>query len=267
MISTQTFDLAPSQMDGIAVVLARACGLSLDAGLRRTLRGAVLAAAEALALDPGELVRRALAEDAECIGALVEHSVVGETYFYRHPEQLRALERHLFATEAPLSIWSAGCASGEEPYTIAMALLEAGRRGMGDRILATDVSERMLERARAGVYGQWSLRRMPARLLDRYFTGSSTTRSLLPGIRESVELRRHNLAAEPPLAGPFDLVVCRNVLIYFDPVAAAEVLYRLLSALRPGGFLALGPVEAPLAAPLELEWVDDFGARLLRRPL
>jgi chemotaxis protein methyltransferase CheR len=267
MIPTPNFDLVPSETDGIAVVLARACGLSLDAGLRRTLRGAILAAADALALDPWELVRRVLAEDADCVGALVEHSVVGETYFYRHPEQLLALRQHLFTAEGPLSIWSAGCASGEEPYTLAMALLEAGRAGRGDRILATDVSERMLERARAGVYGQWSLRRMPARLLDRYFTGSPVAKCVLPEVRQPVELRRHNLAVEPPPAGSFDLVICRNVLIYFESITAAEVLYRLLSAVRPGGLLALGPVEAPLAAPLELEWLDDLGARLLRRPL
>lgn len=265
MTFDRSFNLDPAETDGLAVVLARACGLSLDAGLRKTLRGAVLAAAEALGLDPGELVRRVLAEEADCVGALVEHSVIGETYFYRNPEQLLALGRHLFAAEGPLHIWSAGCASGEEPYTLAMALLEAGRAGRCDRVLATDVSERMLERARAGVYGQWSLRRMPAELLQRYFTGSSASKRVGQEVRAPVELRRHNLVVDPPPAGPFDLVVCRNVLIYFDPVTAAEVLYRLVSAIRPGGLLALGPVEAPLAAPLALEWVDDFGARLLRR--
>jgi chemotaxis protein methyltransferase CheR len=261
------FDLAPEETDGIAGVLARACGLSPEAGIRQTLHGAVLAAAEALGLDPREMVRRTLSGDEESIHALVEHSVIGETYFFRHPEQLQVLRQHLFTAQAPLSIWSAGCASGEEPYTLAMALLEAGREGRGDRILATDVSERMLEKARIGVYGQWSLRHLPTSLLDRYFSGPPTAKSVLPEVRRPVELRRHNLAFDPVPPGPFDLVVCRNVLIYFEPPSAAEVLYRLLEVVRPGGLLVLGPVEAPLAAPLELEWIDDFGARLLRRPL
>lgn len=259
-------DLAPEEMDGIAAVLAQACGLSPNAGVRQTMHGAILAAAEALALDPREMVRRVLAGDVGGIHALVEHSVIGETFFYRHPEQLQALEKHLFKVEAPLSIWSAGCASGEEPYTLSMALLESGREGRGDRILATDVSERMLEKARAGVYGQWSLRHLPADLLDKYFSGSPEAKTVRPEVCRSVELRCHNLVFDPVPPGPFDLVVCRNVLIYFDPLSAAEVLYRLLEVVRPGGLLALGPVEAPLAAPLEVEWIDDFGARLLRRP-
>jgi len=86
-----------------------------------------------------------------------------------------------------------------------------------------------------------------------------------PAVREPVELLRHNLVAEPPPGSGFDVVLCRNVLIYFDPVLAAEVLYRLLGATRPGGLLVLGPVELPLAAQVDVEWVEAEGASLLRR--
>ncbi len=267
MPESENFDLGAPELAGVEEVLVRACGLSLTSGLRETLRSAVLEAASSLGLRAAELLDRLRAADAAAIAALVEHSVVGETYFYRHPEQLAALQRHLFARPEALRVWCAGCATGEEPYSVAMALLEGGRAGAGDRILATDVSERALERARGGVYGSRSLRRLPAELLGRYFGGEGEARGVAPGVREMVSFAHHNLVADGAPAGPFDLVACRNVLIYFAPAVAAAVLHRLLPAVRPGGFLALGPVELSLAAPLAVERVEAFGATLLRRPL
>ena len=267
MPERETVDLGARELAGVEEVLVRACGLSLTSGLGEALRSAVLEAAASLGLVAAELLDRLRAADRAAIAALVEHSVVGETYFYRHPEQLAALQRHLFARPGPLTVWCAGCATGEEPYSLAMALLEGGRAGAGDRILATDVSERALERARGGVYGSWSLRRLPAELLGRYLGGDGEARGVVPRVREMVSFACHNLVTDPPPASPFDLVACRNVLIYFDPVVAAAVVYRLLGAVRPGGFLALGPVELSLAAPLAVEWVEAFGATLLRRPL
>lgn len=252
---------------GIEQVLARACGLSLGSGLASALSDGILGAASALGVAPADLVRRLRSEDRPAIAALIEHTVVGESYFYRHPEQLAALQRHLFGSPESLRIWSAGCASGEEPYSVAMALLESGRAPGRDRILATDLSERALDRARTGGFGPWSLRRLPPELLARYLVEDGGEARIVPEVRALVEFERHNLARDPAPPGPFDLVLCRNVLIYFDPTVAAEVLYRLAAAVVPGGFLVLGPVELPLAAPLAMEWVEAFGASLLRRPV
>lgn len=263
---TETFDLEAGDLAGVEEVLVRSCGLSLASGLGEALRSGVLEAARSLGLTAAELVARLRAADAVAIAALVEHSVVGETYFYRHPEQLAALQRHLFVSPGPLRVWCAGCATGEEAYSMAVALLEGGRAGAGDRILATDVSERALEQARRGVYRPWALRRLPVELRSRYFGGEEEA-SVAPGLREMVRFERHNLVADPAPSGPFDLVVCRNVLIYFAPAVAAAVLQRLFSAVRPGGFLALGPSELPLAAPLAAERIEAFGATLLRRQL
>ncbi len=263
---TETFDLGAEDLAGVEEVLVRSSGLSLASGLGEALRRGVLEAARALGLTPAELVVRLRAADAVAIAALVEHSVVGETYFYRHPEQIAALQRHLFLGPGPLRIWCAGCATGEEAYSMALALLESGRAGAGDRILATDVSERALERARRGTYRPWALRRLPVELRARYFAGEGEA-GVAPAVREMVRFERHNLVADPAPAGPFDLVLCRNVLIYFAPAVAAEVLRRLLPAVRPGGFLALGPPELPLAAALAVERIEAFGATLLRRPV
>ncbi|HZY03438.1 MAG TPA: protein-glutamate O-methyltransferase CheR [Anaeromyxobacteraceae bacterium] len=265
MPETGSVELEARDLAGVEEVLVRACGLSLTSGLGAALRSAVLDAAGALGLGAPELLSRLRQADPAAIEALVEHSVVGETYFYRHPEQFAALQRHLFVQPGPIRAWCAGCATGEEPYSLAMALLEGGREEVGDRVLATDVSERALERARRGAYDPWSLRRLPAELLGRYLGAEGEVRLVAPRVRQMVSFARHNLVTDPPPGGPFDLVLCRNVLIYFAPVVAAEVLYRLLSTVRPGGFLALGPVELSLADPLAVEQVTAFGATLLRR--
>jgi chemotaxis protein methyltransferase CheR len=259
-----TLDLESPELREVAQVLARATGLSLASGLLRTLRNSITLAAEELAMSPMELARKVIAGDPQGVAMLIEHAVVSETYFYRHPEQIAALAGQLRDREGPVRIWSAGCASGEEPYSIAIALLDRGRRARGDRIVATDVSERALAAAQTGRYNAWSLRRMPAELRAGNFTGETEWR-VSDEVKALVELRRHNLVADPAPPGPFDAVVCRNVLIYFEPTTAAEILYRLAAAVRPGGYLVLSPVELPLAAAMPLEWIDVDGGTLLRR--
>ncbi len=248
----------------VARVLADAAGLSLGGGLDRALEQGLAAAAAALGEAPATLARRVAAREEEAIAVLLEHAVVRETSFWRHPAQLAALGRLAAGAANPLTVWSAGCASGEEPYSIAITLLEAGRAGRGDRVVATDVSERALAEARAGHYGKRALRRLPPALSARWLEAGGRVAA---APRALVAFARHNLVTDPPPpGGPFDVVFCRNVLIYFDPPTAAAVLYRLADALRPGGALVLGPVELPLAAALELEWVDEAGATLLLRP-
>jgi chemotaxis protein methyltransferase CheR len=245
-------------------VLARATGLSLESGLLRTLNNSLASAAEELGMSTMALAHKVIAGDPQGVAMLIEHAVVGETYFYRHPEQIAALASRLWDREGPLRIWSAGCATGEEPYTVAMALLDAGRRVPGDTIVATDVSERALRAARSAVYTAWSLRRLPEGLRSGHLQEEQGWR-VSEEARALVDLRRHNLVADPPLRGPFDAVLCRNVLIYFEPPTAAEILYRLAAALAVGGYLVLSPVELPLASALPLEWVDVGGATILRR--
>lgn len=251
-------------------VLERACGVALSPGIRLTLADACRRAVRESGLGSDAFLQRLQVEEPAAVALLVEQAVVGETSFYRHREQLDALARLLLAPrpmDRPLSLWSAGCATGEEPYTLAMMLLEAGRGAQaGDRILATDVSARALEAAGAGRYGEWSLRRLDPALRLRFFEPSGRRLTVRPEVRAPVELRRHNLAAEPPPAVGFDVVVCRNVLIYFSAATAAAVLSRLAEAVRPGGWLLLAPVEVPLAAALPLEPVEAPGAVLLRRP-
>lgn len=254
-----------ASLEAVGQALARFAGLSLASGLKGTLRQALDAAAHERHLSPAALVEAVLLGEAAALEALAEHAAVGETSFWRHAEGLLALAARLSGGPAPARAWCAGCASGEEPYSLALALLEAGRDGAGDRVLATDVSRRALERARAGLYRDRALRRLPPPLVERWFRASEGARRVDAAVAGLVTFERHNLLDAPP-PGPFDAVVCRNVLIYFEAEAAARVLARLAGVLAPGGLLLLGPVELPLATGLGLDFVEEGGATLLRRP-
>ena len=261
--------LAAADLAQVEAALLQACGLSLSPALRSGLEAAVGRAAEAMGLQLDDFLRSLLAGDPECVTRMVELSVVGETYFFRHPEQWSALGEKLrseLAGQEAITLWSAGCSSGEEPYTAAMVLLQAGRLKKADRILATDLSELALARARTAAYGKWSLRRMDPGAQLLFFDPLGDLLQVKDELRKKVELRRHNLIRDPAPVSGCQIILCRNVLIYFAPQAAARVLRMLADALAPGGYLVLGPVELSLAAALPLEWVELCGATLLRRP-
>jgi chemotaxis protein methyltransferase CheR len=251
-------------------ILEGACGLAFAKGAARCLADGFAKAARDADVAPEAFLDRLLHGDEESVTALIENAVVGETYFFRHPEQFEALRR-VIVDAAPkdraLSVWSAGCATGEEPYTIAMALLDAGRARCTDRILATDVSTRALDAAAAAVYGPWSLRRIDPAVRTRHFEGRPPRETVVRVVRERVRFERHNLVRDPAPGSDFDLVVCRNVLIYFRPPAAAAVAEKLFAAVRPGGVLLLGPVETPVAEGLPAHRIEMGAATLLRKPL
>nr|WP_216612438.1 protein-glutamate O-methyltransferase CheR [Myxococcus xanthus] len=248
-------------------VLQSACGVTLARSLRRSLETALGRAARSRALEPDAFLRKLLVREAAAVECFIEHAVIGETYFFRHPEHLRALARLAQAHPAPcFQVWSAGCASGEEPYSIAMALMAEGLPEGRFRVLATDVSGRALQRAREGVYGPWSLRRIEPEQEKRFLVANGDDYAVIPQVRNAVEFRRHNLAVDPPPFMGLGAIFCRNVLIYFPTELAREVLKRFISALAPGGLLFVSPAEVPLTNGLELETVDAEGSVALRVP-
>jgi len=248
--------------------LRDACGITLSEGLRTTLSDALVRAAREAGLPEAAFLALLRGRDPAALTALVEASVIGETYFFRHPEQFEAIRAELLDASArgrPLSIWSAGCATGEEPYSLAMALLDAGRAGAGDRILATDVSVRALAVAREGIYGEWSMRRVGREVRQRHFEQRGPLVAVRAEARAAVAFDRHNLVRDPAPATGLDLVVCRNVLIYFTPEAALEVATKLLGAVRPGGLLLLGPVESSVAQALPVERIEVAETTIFRK--
>jgi chemotaxis protein methyltransferase CheR len=248
----------------LEAVLRGATGLWFPPGLRRSARALVERVAAELGEEPAELVERAAAGDRRAIALVAEQARVGETWFFRQPEQFEAVAELLGrdGRPGPLLHWSAGCASGEEAYSLAISLAELGRTQ--DRVLGTDLSDRALAHARSGVYGASSVRGVRPDLEARHLGAAAPVR-VAPAIRARVGFQQHNLVHdEAPWS--CDVVFCRNVLTYFQPAASRAVLERLYRALRPGGMLVLGSVELPLAASLDAEWIDLRGATILRRP-
>jgi chemotaxis protein methyltransferase CheR len=184
---------------------------------------------------------------------VVDALTTNETTFFRdfNPwESLRTsvmpalLERK--ERSRTLAIWSAGCSSGQEPYSLAMAIREHFPELLTWQlsILGTDISGSVLDRARRGRYGQLEVNRgLPAHLLVRHFTRAGMEWEIEEPIRRMVRFERHNLAEGWPAWPPFDLVLMRNVMIYFDLDAKRDVLSRLVRQLAPHGYLLLGASE------------------------
>lgn len=216
---------------------------------------------------PSEALPRILG-GREAVVALLESAMAGEGYFMRHPEQFDAVRRMVAARDAglpPFRAWSAGCGAGEEPYSLAMAMIQAGARPGVDRVVATDVSEGALAHARAGRYGRWSFRREHPEL-QPFLAGGPEIREVVPAVRRLVELRRHDLLLDEPPEGDLDLILCRNVLSLLDPAVAGRVAKEVFRALRPGGYLLLGATETGIGEALPAERVSRGGATLFRRP-
>ena len=171
----------------------------------------------------------------------------GLTAFWRDPPQLDALGsalEELFPIRGrPLSVWCAGCSTGEEPYTIAMI---AAERGVAIDLLATDINSEFLSIARRGRYDDWSLRRLDASRRALYFERSDGAWIISPELRASLRFRECNLVEAPPVpprGQGWDVILCRNVLIYFDLEPTKEVIERFASVLHPDGYLMLGSSE------------------------
>jgi chemotaxis protein methyltransferase CheR len=190
---------------------------------------------------------------------LLNEITVGETCFFRNQPQLdavrhvvlpRILEARSGMALRHLRIWSAGCSTGEEPYTLAMVLSEHAERNIRFhfRVLATDISTVVLEQAERAVFRSELVQPVPAELRRRYLLRSKDPQNRLyrvvPELRRMVEFRRLNLMdSNFGIEEPVDVIFCRNVIIYFDPPTRARLLQRFTRQLRPGGYLFLGHSE------------------------
>ncbi len=211
--------------------------------------------------------------------ALINSFTVNETYFYREDHQLRCLSRSMLpdivARRGPgdlVRIWSVPCATGEEPYSVAIWLLEHFPLvdAYNIEIVGSDIDTRALRAADLGEYGDRALARLGEAERARYF-GSATggLRRVIADLRESVHFSYCNLvdAASMAAQGRFDVILCRNVLIYFDEASRHAASENLFAALNPGGFLCLGHSESMsrISGRFEMRRFDD--AIVYQRPL
>jgi chemotaxis protein methyltransferase CheR len=233
----------------VAALVERESGIVLGPAQLGSLQAAIARVA------PGMTADRLLSPQttAETLERLIDEITVRETFFFRHRTELDAIDWHgaLRAARSrgadAVRVWIAGCASGEEAYTIAILACEAfGSTAPPVRILATDIAPSALAQARRGRYGARAVRTLDDDVRRRYFSSENGTLSVSDRLRELVEVRRHNLVLDkiPPLGSPpFDLILCRNVLIYFDRERVDRVVASLQDALWPGGRLLLGAAD------------------------
>jgi chemotaxis protein methyltransferase CheR len=185
-----------------------------------------------------------------------------KTSFFREPEHFALLEREILPAVAGRAgrIWSAGCSSGEEPYTAAIVAREVLGSDADDlRILATDLSTRVLCRAREAIYREQDLVELPPGLVRRHFVktpGAPESQRVVDATRQLVRFARLNLMGPWPMRGPFDAIFCRNVMIYFTRDTQQQLVDRFSSLLAPGGWLFVGHSESLTALEHSLRYVQ-----------
>ena len=197
---------------------------------------------------------------AEEVQALIEAVIVPETWFFRYPESFGALAQLAsrrvleLAGARPLRVLSLPCSTGEEPYSIVMALLDAGLAPSAFQVDALDVSRAVLERAEEGRYGRNSFRGSSLEFRERHFSADGNDYQLAEAVRRKVRFRAGNLLAPGLLAGeaPYDYVFCSNLLIYFDRPTQEQVVDVLRRLARVDGVLFIGPAEASLMSRIGL---------------
>ncbi len=219
--------------------------------------------------------------DERAWNLILVHLTIGETYFFRNGPQFDALRQQIIpdilerrATTHGLRVWSAGCATGEEPYSLAMTIGDLLRDDplWHVSILATDINPRFLERAREALYGDWSFRETPDDVRARFWIKEQNRWRLRPGIRRQVSFAQLNLAEPcyPSLVNgtsAIDLLVCRNVTIYFDAATTRQVVDRFFSALAPGGWLIVGHSEPQASVYQQFEVHNFPNTVVYRKPL
>ena len=210
--------------------------------LRRRLNAAMAHLGARNLLDLANILER----DPARIEDFHDRLTINVSEFFRDPERFQYLEEKVLPAilqeNRNPALWSAGCANGAEPYSLAMIMADLMPQG-GYRILATDIDGRVLEQARNGDGYRWAdVRNVDPRRLAQYFRREGDRYAVVESIRRAVEFRQHNLLADPYEKG-LDLIACRNVVIYFTEEAKNTVFTRMAQALREGGILFVGVTE------------------------
>ena len=246
--------MTPQEIALIADLVRRRSGVVVDVDKTYLIesRLAPVARREGFPGISGMIREIADKRDDKLIWATVEAMASTETLFFRDRTPFDQLKTDILpvlarSRQAPIRIWSVGCATGQEPYSLAMLVDEerGGHPGLKVDIFASDLSERCLEKAHAGLYTQFEVQRgLPSRLLIKYFEKTEDAWVLSPNIRQMVRWRRMNLLGDLRPFGQFDVVFCRNVISAFDESTRKAVLDQLALSVAEDGFLVLGLNEA-----------------------
>jgi chemotaxis protein methyltransferase CheR len=248
--------VTPLDYEYLRKLLKERSGLDLSADKHYLVESRLVPLARRVGL-PGilELVQKMKGAGADALTAdVVEAMTTNETFFFRDKIPFDHMRETILpaltkarANRRTLRIWSAASSTGQEPYSIAMLLREAGQALAGWRveIVATDLAQSVLEKSKAGMFSQFEVQRgLPIQMLVKYFTQVGELWQLNADIRGMVQHRQLNLLQDFSHLGMFDVIFCRNVLIYFDQDTKAAIFERLAKQLEPDGMLMLGAAES-----------------------
>ena len=244
-------DLTDDEFAAITLLLRERRQFDLDQYKDRCIRRRIAKRLRSCkVVDVASYLKR-LEMDRDELDTLLATISIHVSQFFRNPDTYRILEQKILpdlyrraraAGRTELTLWSAGCASGEEPYSLALLVDDMNARDLKINILATDVSKPVLDTARSGTYEALRLKEVPPDVLDKYFHAEDDHYQVIERIRNQVEFRHHNImtASNYP---PADLILCRNVMIYFTRVEQERILTRFAATLPEHGVLVLGRSE------------------------
>ena len=244
----------PTEYEYLRKFLKDNSGLDLSADKQYLIESRLLPLARKAGLSSiAELVQKLQAGSRQMITDVVEAMTTNETFFFRDKVPFDHFRDHIMpeiikarAGKRSVRIWCAAGSTGQEPYSLAMCLKEMGAALTGWRveIIATDLSQEVLEKAKAGVYSQFEVQRgLPIQMLVKYFKQTGETWQINPELRAMIQHRQLNLLHDFAQLGTFDVIFCRNVLIYFGQDTKINIFNRLARQIEPDGFLVLGAAE------------------------
>lgn len=241
------------------------CGINLKDGKEDLVQSRLSKRIYALKLNSFEEYFEYVEKDStgQELTTMIDSLTTNKTSFFRETQHFEFLSRNVLPNlkSKRLRIWSSACSSGEEPYSISILLREEIKNidSWDIRILATDISTRILKRAHEAVYDESTLQPIPQALRQKYFKTEDLARGtwrLVPQVRNMVRLARLNLMEPFPMSGPFDVIFCRNVMIYFDKPTQSMLAGRFYDLLAPGGYLFVGHAESLVGGQKQLRYVQ-----------
>ncbi len=265
----QGAELTDAQFRSVSTLTKKLCGINLHEGKKQLVRARLAKRLRALGMASFEEYMDYLRRDdsGDELTAMLDALSTNLTRFFREPSHFvymvnTIVPRLLASGSRRLHVWSAGCSSGEEPYSIAIHLAEAipDLQAWDVKILATDLSTTVLERAREGIYDKKRLQDVPGMLRSKHFTcieaRPERRYQVKESLRQLVHFARLNLMDTWPMGGPFEIIFCRNVMIYFDKPTQAQLVERFTDLLAPAGTLFIGHSESLTGVRHQLRYVE-----------
>jgi chemotaxis protein methyltransferase CheR len=272
-----TTKLSEFELDDIRTLIEQRSAILFDASRERFFSTRIREYIEEKELAGGAALFELIRSSSTEYEALLERLLTQETSFFRYPAIYDALEKRIlpevqerkfWQNPRALRIWSAGCSTGEEAYSIAITLCDALKfvEAWEIEILATDISRRALRHAERGLYSKRSLQDVSMGQVDAHFTNTKHGFQVRPRIRKMISFAQMNLV-EPVYLGKMDCIFCMNVLMYFSEERRLAILRRFYDALEPGGYFLLGHSETLSNVPMKFESLVIGDCRIYRKPV